>query len=421
MTKSFDLLAAPCELFTKQLATAALPEVIQAFVHSCFGGYFESERRNPTRVRTPKRYSGDINFEAGRYYTISQDSTGDDGGTLQNELYAYGCWGERPPGYFQYWDLSTSNYRELALQQLKGKDRDMVLRAAEKPCLLLGLCSIRDQLHPIVRALDRTDEVLYVGIPLSIKRLRLDRVVDLRVPSIAQEFACIASRLPGFVNGTPVEELWPLLPTMLTQELGGGYGFSLVVGAAMRDNGVEGLIYPSARNDVFLRTSPAHLEWGGWNLVDYRGAPRSSNTLHVDIDSWYPEVRRWSYAPDGLRRVFSDVQISYEVNGTNRGSWAVAGLRAWQEAMFELTFLGQFAHAVDPSLAEPVQDFVDFMLRQASDGSFALSFAVTLQQAAEGHREAQSALMPFVARLRSEAQPQHAETLERFLRACRSR
>ena len=79
--------------------------------------------------------------------------------------------------------------------------------------------------------------------------------------------------------------------------------------------GRRALIYPSARNEVVCFYNQETLvEWSGWNLVDYRGAPEPDLGLRliVDPDSW------WLLTPR------MDVQSLLDPE--NRGSWLIRKL-----------------------------------------------------------------------------------------------
>ncbi|MFC1596858.1 hypothetical protein ACFL5Q_02820 [Planctomycetota bacterium] len=68
-----------------------------------------------------------------------------------------------------------------------------------------------------------------------------------------------------------------MLPALCNHEPGGRL-ISQVIGADLRRNGVECLVYPSARCNFFAEFNDGELvDSYGWNLVDYRGAgkPRS--------------------------------------------------------------------------------------------------------------------------------------------------
>ena len=92
----------------------------------------------------------------------------------------------------------------------------------------------------------------------------------------------------------------------------GGSPITDALGRWFRMLGAEALIYPSARNDVVCFYNHETLvEWSGWNLVDYRGAPEPDlgMRLIVDPDSW------WLLAPRMDVRSLLDPE--------HRGSWLI--------------------------------------------------------------------------------------------------
>jgi hypothetical protein len=114
-------------------------------------------------------------------------------------------------------------------------------------------------------------------LPYTVAPMRLQNVLDLRFPDaqrwLFETFAAGDGEWVTFLGTKlPKEEgFCGLLPTLMARD-NGGNGFTDVIGSYLRHHGVEALVFPAARSDVFTHFVNAELiESGGWNLVDYRG------------------------------------------------------------------------------------------------------------------------------------------------------
>ena len=147
----------------------------------------------------------------------------------------------------------------------------------------------------IERSSHRIDTISFSGclvyFPLVRKRLNTTRCIDLRNPDVRRWFfqryrrgirgwpgygydaaqaaitrqdeAGVIQRHSGFLQ---------MLPALCNLELGGRL-MTQVIGADLRRNDVEFLVFPSARCDFFAEFRDATLvDSYGWNLVDYREA-----------------------------------------------------------------------------------------------------------------------------------------------------
>ena len=117
-------------------------------------------------------------------------------------------------------------------------------------------------------------------IPIQVVEITFDRLIDLRMPATRQWFVTEFTRLknidppfPVFPFAGPLDDFKDLLPTLLSQGLGGGNGPTQVAGYWLRRLGAEALIFPSARVDVSVSILNGELQdWYGWNLggTDHR-------------------------------------------------------------------------------------------------------------------------------------------------------
>jgi hypothetical protein len=189
-----------------------------------------------------------------------------------------------------------------------------------------------------------------VLLPVSVREERVERVLDLRQPETAQWFAHYFSRLVlGPDDGDGVQDwircnplspeldsIEQLLPTLLSQERGGGV-FGQMVGWWLRRHEVNGLIFPSVRNDPSVEVQGAQvIDWHGWNFVDYRNAPDPDFVGFFMSDYWEEKVRIGvglgvGELPDW--DPYFSVTIDYIGDGQRGGSWRANGIIATRLAI----------------------------------------------------------------------------------------
>jgi hypothetical protein len=125
--------------------------------------------------------------------------------------------------------------------------------------------------------------------PLTIVDMTIERAVDLRCSATMQwlfetfvamevanegRFTTSSGEVIGCYKDPPPADPTEFVPTLLSQILGGGTTFIQGVGAWLRANGVEALIYPSARSDSrSVSCNGTIVESYGYILVDYRDSP----------------------------------------------------------------------------------------------------------------------------------------------------
>ena len=74
-----------------------------------------------------------------------------------------------------------------------------------------------------------------------------------------------------------------MLPWLMIRD-NGGDSLTNAIGSYLREIGVNALIFPSARSDVYVEFQDGELvDYSGWNLVDYRDATNEpiEGTLHL--------------------------------------------------------------------------------------------------------------------------------------------
>jgi hypothetical protein len=113
-----------------------------------------------------------------------------------------------------------------------------------------------------------------------------------------------------------------MLPTLVGPGLGGSEATSLI-GSYLRTHGVQALIYPSARFNTWVQVQDGvPVDYGGWNLVDYRNAP-CSQLPAFDPGLFRPEPgnttvelppkgsRRFGHGSWKLRRVMEKAEMRH--------------------------------------------------------------------------------------------------------------
>ena len=79
------------------------------------------------------------------------------------------------------------------------------------------------------------------------------------------------------------------------------------------------------------------IDWGGWTLLDYRGAPEPKTTRQIvgDDVEWPKSVRDASWPGEYLEyqdpQYYDNIVIRYVPSGSQSGSFQVSGMRAKRE------------------------------------------------------------------------------------------
>ncbi len=297
-------------------------------------GYGTSNFVNFGRAR---RFAGDHTLPRGRYYTVCKNAKGDDNNTLQGELWAY----YRPEyaGDIAMFDSAD----EKAMLEVENSGVWKLPRIST-PHIAVTFSPTKQAANPFgfLAGVDFPN-ALAVLLPVSVREERIEKVLDLRQPETARWFAYYFSRLvvePNQDDGLrdwirccplrpELDSIEQMLPTLMSQERGGGM-FCQMVGTWLRRHGVNGMIFPSVRNDPGVEVKDGEVvDWNGWNFVDYRDAPETYFVAFVDgSDYWEEKVRVGiglgvGQLPDWDPYFY--VTIDYTGEGQRRGSWKVDG------------------------------------------------------------------------------------------------
>lgn len=285
--------------------------------------FYGNDRNIQLPGRQPRRrFSGGLPGESlprGRYYSLCREfppgskeakTQSADSGVLSAELSAYADWSVSGPVLVFDWSsrdavpefqrplaggpatasalgvlfLRESGARSIMDIMLDEKERDPSFKDEDWG----GVHQIIQMTGsiPIGPGLEYRYQMAYrVNIQYKIEEIHLSRVVDLRYPDTQEAFLKVfipelsSAGLDGFLT---------MLPTLLASQLGGSDATNLI-GSYLRTHGADGLVYPSARFDPWVRFQNDTLaDFGGWNLVDYRGAP-SAHLPAFSRDLFRPE------------------------------------------------------------------------------------------------------------------------------------
>src|SRR5262249_45627441 len=149
-------------------------------------------------------------LDRGRYYTLCQSESGDDGGTLINELRAY--YDPFSAGLVDVFDTTVPSSRERLPKFAVG---ELSRRAtAQRPgYLVLVVRPLGGKPFPM------RSPPFGVALPLSIQNVAIERAIDLRDPHCARWLTRKLSTLTWTIDGKAVAA-FPLKPPLTSfQEL----------------------------------------------------------------------------------------------------------------------------------------------------------------------------------------------------------
>ena len=166
-------------------------------------------------------------------------------------------------------------------------------------------------------------EQLYV-VETRVDMYTIDNVIDLRLPDTQKWFFEHFKDGDGdflVKTGGTAHSFYDLLPTLMHPTLG-GCDVTHAIGSWMRSNGVNALVFPSARSDASVTIRDGELvDWHGWNLVDYRSAQ--------DL----PVVEKTSNAGGWPNFLQTGVAVEVAVDGQIAGSWRVTGVQTQYDGL----------------------------------------------------------------------------------------
>jgi len=100
-----------------------------------------------------RRYAGDNTLPRGRYYSLANDDSGDDSGTMLYELMAY-CY-PKEPGLTEIWDLTLPHHYKI-INDLFKQVTNSSEGYAKNNSLLISLLPLDGRSHPLGSKMERS-------------------------------------------------------------------------------------------------------------------------------------------------------------------------------------------------------------------------------------------------------------------------
>ena len=327
----------------KQLKTIDLDERSIGLLDACFPEFRGSQQVSqwlaeggiemqmtskgaiPATSGRMRRYAGDASLPGGRYFALCNNDSGWDGGTLVWELMSY--W-TSDSEFFP--ELIDSSVHIDSAQELR-KQIDWL---GDKPFLLLKAYDIQDASSERIELGNATGIVM----PLNIVCVEISDVLDLRTRASQDWFAhhfgemeCELGKQGVNVGGSLMRTLKDvpgsfkeILPTILAPNAG-GLAFHEGVGAWLRSNAYNGLVFPSARRNCSVTCNDAEaLEFDGWNFVDYRGAGPASYAQFFGLQ------------PHWLKEHQTGVEITDWEDSAGERHWRIEGNEEGERRRYDL-------------------------------------------------------------------------------------
>jgi hypothetical protein len=256
-----------------------------------------------------RRFSGDSSqpLPRRRYHSVCLDQSGDDGGTLIEELNAYSL--PNITGHFAA--RSTSDHHVIELvNHAAAVGSNWFTHILTSPSSIDWYSQNLPDTAPLLRRLLSCEEVrrlaaqpgdIVVPLNCEVTEVIVSRCLDLRRAEARQWAANVFANPPAGVIGESMAVLanahsvdlgairrWEdALGIFMAQTLGGN-PLSDMFGNLLRNLGVETLIYPSSRADNLVFWEHGVLRaCRGWNLVDYRGLD-SFGRVGIDVGDSIP-------------------------------------------------------------------------------------------------------------------------------------
>jgi hypothetical protein len=238
-------------------------------------------------ARLPRRYDGDRTLPHGRYYTVCEDSDGEDSGTLHRELLFYKK-ASTAEGHVEFYDLTLNAHRKMVGGSFAtdGSAREGIIL----------------RFTPFAQPAQAASPFSFSSrISLELNELCVENALDLRrpvaldwlyqtIPGLRIVLNDGGDMVPCFPHRPKLETFGEILPSFMDQSRGGG-NFDKLVGLYLRQLGISGLVFPSVRNDAYTNAVDGEVrEFHGWSFVDYRDAPRPQIVAFSELRPNWPRT-----------------------------------------------------------------------------------------------------------------------------------
>lgn len=286
-----------------------------------------------------RRFAGGLNLPRSQYYTLCENSNGNDAGTLANELSAYVDYTET--GEQQILDLSDPSTYNFFSRYFGHFFSDNYIPEKALAIIYYSRTGIPNPFHSYLYAVIKGETIQFsevirsfpILIPVNTKEITIKNVIDLRLPKTQQWFyENLIKGIPGllflydnndqgtltphlYINGKRPSGFFDLLPLLMTHFIGGTM-ITDVIAKWLISIGANGLIYPSARSDIYAEIINGTLnEFKGWCLVDYSNSQKPDNNEFNIIPH-----------PDGWVQPYPDCILMMDPPSSRRnGSWRYTG------------------------------------------------------------------------------------------------
>lgn len=308
---------------------------------------------------TSRRFAGDRTLPRSCYYSIRNDSplAGSDGSTLIQEICAY-LIGSQYPGLVSIFENLGIIAGELLTTLASISKKNMDALSLNEPSLLIALRPLaRDE---FLRSAYGNAKNYLVQIPYVLTEETVQDVLDLRRPEaqswvvdqFKRSFSLGDKEFPVLLQREPPANFAQLLPSLIDQSLGGGWGTGNMVGHFVRQAGAAGLVYPSARTNAWVEVEDNVVKRSnGWCFVRYAGAGPMEINLTVGIDSGeWPATAGYSSNPYTCWEEFipaKGTRIEFQRSEPLAGSFAVLGLGEYNHAIYRLIQARSVLKAID--------------------------------------------------------------------------
>jgi hypothetical protein len=239
------------------------------------------------------------------------DPSGNDNGTLVNELNAYR---DRDADFYSlFFDCMGPFAESFGLP--RSPHIGLLAYPSKRLLSKLPVGAHKDARRGFEKAAS-SDAPLAITLGCVLANVEIDGVLDLRLAG-AQQWL-FATYVPAGPFPTDATDFLGILPELTKQDLGSwseNNRRTHAIGADLRRRRVSALIFPSARSNVYVTTDQGQItNWGGWNLVRYSRSPSLRSFIHHDDGGW---LTKFPFSRIAVRRKVNESgeEVGWEIDG----------------------------------------------------------------------------------------------------------